>query len=136
MRSKEKNITITIPSNILTRDIQAGHLFSRSPDSHLRRMQILPSQVIPNDWLSPTDPTLDAHGIGQCGALAKPYPIPLLSHAPGKTTVTAHSLCSYLYRYHNIDFANCQYFSAAIHHILCDKSIPLTTYYYISLPFL
>ena len=31
----------------------------------------------PNDWLSPTDAHLDAHGIGQCGDLEKiltPFP--------------------------------------------------------------
>ena len=38
----------------------------------------------PNDWLSPTDRLLNAHGIGQCGAS---YPISLLSPAPDEAAV-------------------------------------------------
>ena len=39
-----------------------GH--SRSPDSHLRRTGLCLLRVSPNDWLSPTNPILDAYGIG------------------------------------------------------------------------
>jgi len=31
-------------------------------------------KIAPNDWLSPTDSFLNAHGIGSCGALAVTLP--------------------------------------------------------------
>ena len=52
-----QNITITILGKY-----SIDH--SRSPDSHLKRRNALPSQVFPNDWLSPTNILLDAYGIG------------------------------------------------------------------------
>lgn len=72
------NITITIPDNILTKTVglptrasgKTGPAFSGS---------------FPNDWLSPTDLFLNAHGIGQCGALD---PISLLSFAPDVSVFT------------------------------------------------
>ena len=62
----------------------------------------------PNDWLSPTDRLLNAHGIGQCGAL---HPIPLLSAAPGRTAVRTQSLCSCFCTVHDTPRRpKCQYF--------------------------
>ena len=56
------------------------------------------------------------------GLWMKPYPIPLLSNAPGEDTVTAHSLCSCLFnKYDNTDLTKCQYIFPPIHNFLWSK---------------
>ena len=63
-----------------------------SGSAHLRGLRLLrlyPAfSGCPNDWLSPTDRALDAHGIGQCGAS---NPIPLLSFTPDGRAAFAHA---------------------------------------------
>ena len=61
------------------------------------------------------------------GLWMKPYPIPLLSNAPGEETVTAHSLCSCLFnKYDNTDLTKCQYIFPPIHNILWSKRAHVT----------
>ena len=123
MLFQKKNITITIPKQHSDEGLPNRKVFSVGLPTHISnedRSCLL--REFPNDWLSPTDLFLDAHGIGQCGALDKPYPIPLLSNAPGEDTVTAHSLCSCLFnKYDNTDLTKCQYIFPPIHNILQTK---------------
>ena len=55
--ANQTNITITILGNY-----SIDH--SSSPDSHLKRKTLCLLRVSPNDWLSPTNDFLGAHGIG------------------------------------------------------------------------
>lgn len=74
---KQKNITITIPKQHSDEGHSVVNVISVGLPTHISnedRSCLL--REFPNDWLSPTDLFLDAHGIGQCGAF---HPIPLLS---------------------------------------------------------
>ena len=85
MRSKTKEHHHNHSKAIFWRGTSTvGSLFSRSPDSHLRRIQLLPSQVSPMTGFRQRNCFSMYTVLVNAGLWMKPYPIPLLSNIPDK----------------------------------------------------